>query len=431
MVDQFGVPFLVNGDSLWSIVSQLSATNQQTVLADRQTNGFNTVLTDLVGSISMTGRSNGSNWNGETPGSFGVGTFTPNQTYWGRVDTFFNLCAQYGIGAWVLPVDAYAAQDGSTFFNGATNAQYQAFGQFLGQRYPQGQYPGLAVWVMGNDYSGGGAGGLNNNNSNMNGSYESMMAGIQGTGDTRPVVTEFSAPDTVTSDTTDNTFLALNTLNWGYTYVPTYENCLRGYAANTGPFVFGEGSYENSTVNGADTPLDLRKLALWPMTCGATGCFYGNDSLWQFPNTSGGSNSIPSGQLDTSIVAQRKALMAAVASINWWKLAPDTSSQLVTAGRGTQLSGRQLTQTFFTSDTTYGHYVTASFSSDGKVGMVYNPDSSLNTITLSQSQLGVNPTIVKVDPTNGARTNLGWTTSPSGGANAGGDNDWLYLITAT
>lgn len=430
-VDQQGKPFLVNADTLWSIVSQLNSTNQTTVLADRQTNGFNTILTDLVGSLSMTGRGNGSNWNGETPGTFGTGTFNPNNTYWSRVDTFFNLCATYGISVFALPVDAYAAQDGSTWISGATNAQYQALGTFLGNRYPTSQYPALAVWMMGNDYSGGGAGGTNNNNNNMNGSYEAMMTGIQSTGDARPVTTEFSAPDTCTSDTTDSTFLALNTLNWGYTYVPTYENCLRGYSANKGPFIFGEGAYENSTVTGANNPLDIRKVALWPMTCGASGCFYGNDSLWQFPNTTGGSNSIPSGQLDTADVASRKAYMAAIGNIAWWKLAPDTSSLLVTGGRGTQLSGRQLTQTYFTNDTTYGHYVTASYSADGTIALVYNPDSSVNTaVTLSSSVLGPSPSITKVDPTNGATTNLGWTTTPSGGANAGGDHDWLYIITA-
>ena len=45
--------------------------------------------------------------------------------------------------------------------------------------------------------------------------------------------------------------------------------------------------------------------------------------------------------------------------------------------------------------------------------------------------LGANATITAVDPTNGARTNLGWTTTPTMGANAAGDHDWLFVITAS
>jgi hypothetical protein len=45
--------------------------------------------------------------------------------------------------------------------------------------------------------------------------------------------------------------------------------------------------------------------------------------------------------------------------------------------------------------------------------------------------LGANPSITAVDPTDGARTSLGWTTTPTMGANAGGDHDWLFIITAS
>jgi hypothetical protein len=53
------------------------------------------------------------------------------------------------------------------------------------------------------------------------------------------------------------------------------------------------------------------------------------------------------------------------------------------------------------------------------------------SITVSSALLGANPTITRVDPTNGATTSLGWTTNPTGGTNAGGDHDWLYVITAS
>jgi hypothetical protein len=62
--------------------------------------------------------------------------------------------------------------------------------------------------------------------------------------------------------------------------------------------------------------------------------------------------------------------------------------------------------------------------------VIYNPDTAVNKITISSSPLGANPVITAVDPTNGARTRLGWTTTPAMGTNAGGDHDWLFIITA-
>jgi hypothetical protein len=75
--------------------------------------------------------------------------------------------------------------------------------------------------------------------------------------------------------------------------------------------------------------------------------------------------------------------------------------------------------------------VTAAYSADGSLGVIYNPDTTRNQITISSSVFGAHPTITAVDPTNGARTNLGWTTTPSMGANAAGDHDWLFIITAS
>jgi hypothetical protein len=62
--------------------------------------------------------------------------------------------------------------------------------------------------------------------------------------------------------------------------------------------------------------------------------------------------------------------------------------------------------------------------------VIYNPDTAINQITISSSVFGANPTITAVDPTDGARTSLGWTTTPTMGTNAGGDHDWLFIITA-
>lgn len=414
LVDQNGNPFLINGDSDWNLAWALNSSDQQTFLADRAADGFNTVLTDLVGNNSMSGHTNGANYNGDLP--FTGSNFTPNSAYWSKIDTFFQLAKQNGISVFADPIDFYATENGNVFQN-MTNAQALAYGQFLTNRYPASQYPGI-VWILGNDYGGDGIG------TGCCGStftpYQSLLTGL---GTSRLTTAELGFYETVSSD--GLTIGQQVTLNSAYDYHPSYSAVLHGYAAKDEPVYFLEGAYENATTGFPSSPLDLRKQLGWSMTSGASGSFYGNDSLWEFG--SGWQN-----LLDSNDALQRKAFNAAFSGINWWTLQPDTASQLVTSGRNTQYTARDAGSTTpFTNDSTYGNYVTAAYSSDGTLGVIYNPDTTKSNITVSGSVLGANPTITAVDPTNGARTNLGWTTTPTMGANAGGDHDWLFIINAS
>ena len=109
LVDQYGNPFLVNGDSAWNLAWGLDSADQTTYLADRQADGFNTIVTDLVGNGTEDGNSSGANYNGDVP--FTGGNFaTPNPAYWSKIDTFFQLAETYGITVFAIPIDAYATQ---------------------------------------------------------------------------------------------------------------------------------------------------------------------------------------------------------------------------------------------------------------------------------------------------------------------------------
>ena len=414
LVDQSGNPFLMNGDSDWDLAWKLNAADQNTFLANRQTNGFNTVLTDLVGSPGvLMGNTNGTNYAGDLP--FTGSNFTPNPTYWAKIDTFFQAAAQHGISVLAIPIDAYATQN---VFSSMTDAQAQAFGTFLAQRYPQTTYPGI-VWMMGNDYGGDGVGCCGGG---FNTQYQSLLTGLKNGGSTRPTTIEQGFYESLSSDGPG--LGPLVSVNAEYSYHPIYAGALRGYAKNAGPVFFIEGAYENATTGFPSAPLDLRKQVGWAMTSGETGTFYGNDSLWFF-------DSSWQSLLNTAIVNQRKAFFAAIAGTKWWTLAPDTGSQLVTGGRGIQGTSFAVGSTSpNTADGSTGHYVTASLSADGSLGLIYNPDTSVNHITVSNSMLGASPTITAIDPTNGARTDLGWTTAPTMGANAGGDHDWLFVVSA-
>jgi hypothetical protein len=415
LADQYGNPFLVNADSAWNLAWGLGPADQGAYLADRQAGGFNAVVTDLVGNSSMYGSGNGANYAGDLP--FTDANFTPNPAYWQKIDQFFQLAGQYGITVFAIPIDAYATTGGNVF-SAMTTAQASAFGAFLASRYPQSRYPGI-VWMLGNDYDGDGAGA-----GNVGGfvpQYQAFLTAIAAAGDTRPTMIEQGISESLSTD--GHTVGQMVSLNAGYSYHPAYEVIMRGRAAKNIPVLFFEGAYENATTGFPSAPLDIRKQLAWSMTSGAAGTFYGNDSLWQFGP--GWQN-----QLDTTDVAQRNALNAAFAAISWQNLVPDVNSQLVTSGRNSQYTAWTAGPTPYTNDATYGDYVTAAYTSDGTLGVIYNPDTTVNTITISSSVLGANPTITAVDPTDGARTTLGWTTTPAMGTNAGGGHDWLFIITA-
>jgi Protein of unknown function (DUF4038)/Bacterial Ig domain len=413
LVDQHGNPFLVNGDSVWNLAWGLDSADQATYLADRRADGFNTIVTDLVGPATSKSDSSGANYNGDIP--FTGGNFaTPNPAYWSKIDTFFQLAATHGITVFAIPIDAYATQ-GSNVFNTMTNAQAKTFGQWLANRYPPPKYPGI-VWMLGNDYAGDGAGCCNG------GFLPQYQAFVSGLGTSRPVTIEQGADESLSTD--GPTLGPLVNVNTGYSYHPTYEVIERGRTTESIPVVFFEGAYENAVTGHPSTPLDLRKQLGWSMTSGGAGTFYGNDSLWQFQP--GWQN-----QLDTSDVAQRKAFNAAFAGVNWQNLHPDASNQLVVSGRNSEFTAWSAASGPDTNDPTYGNYVSAAYSTDGALGVIYNPDTTKNRITVSSSALGTNPSITAVDPTDGARTSLGWTTTPTMGTNAGGDHDWLFIITAS
>jgi hypothetical protein len=412
LVDQYGNPFLVNGDSAWNLAWGLDSTDQATYLADRRADGFNTVVTDLVGNSANFGGSNGANYNGDLP--FTGGNFaTPNPAYWSKIDTFFELAKTDGITVFALPVDAYATESANVFST-MTNAQANAFGQWLANRYPPSQYPGI-VWMLGNDYAGDGVGCCNE------GFLSQYQALVSGLGTARPVTIEQGFDESLSTD--GPTLGPLMTLNTAYSYHPSYEVIERGRSTEKIPVVFFEGAYENAVTGFPSTPLDLRKQLGWSMTSGGAGTFYGNDYLWAFQP---GWQS----QLDTSDVAQRHAFNAAFAGVNWQNLQPDVDNQLVVSGRNSEYTAWSTSNTPETNDPTYGNYVSAAYSADGTLGVIYNPDTSENRITISASVLGADPSITAVDPTDGARTSLGWTTTPTMGANAGGDHDWLFIITA-
>ena len=101
---------------------------------------------------------------------------------------------------------------------------------------------------------------------------------------------------------------------------------------------------------------------------------------------------------------------------------PDTANELVTAGRGTELT------TDGPKDVLVNDYVTAARTPDGRLAVVYLPTG--RTISVNRSAMAVGTRAAWIDPTSGRRRPVPMSpTFTTPGRNAAGGHDWLLLLT--
>ena len=100
---------------------------------------------------------------------------------------------------------------------------------------------------------------------------------------------------------------------------------------------------------------------------------------------------------------------------------PDTGSELVTGGRGTELTTDE------PKDVLENDYATAARTPDGRLAVVYLP--TRRTISVDPAAMAAGARAAWVDPASGARRPVAMSarfTPP--GPNAAGDGDWLLVL---
>ena len=149
LTTQDGAPFLLVGDTAWTIPQQGTNTELDAYLANRAAKGFNTVLIEAVDSYYSDKAPNDILGTAPftTPGNFS----TYNPTYFNRLDHFIDTANSYGIVCIIWPlylgyyhgahVDGWADQ-----MVADTTAHLQTFATFLGNRYKN---KGNIIWVNG------------------------------------------------------------------------------------------------------------------------------------------------------------------------------------------------------------------------------------------------------------------------------------------
>jgi uncharacterized protein DUF4038/collagenase-like protein with putative collagen-binding domain/glucodextranase-like protein/HYR domain-containing protein len=412
LVDQNNVPYLIVGDSPQALIVNLSTNDAETYLADRATNGFNTLWINVLCNQYTGGRVDGSTFDGilpfnnMVPSTSSYDLTTPNEAYFARVDQALTLAAQQGLLVMLDPIETGGWLN-TILDNGTINCR--AYGQYLGNRYKNFNN---IIWLNGNDYQ-------TNNWSNpaVDTVVQAVALGIQDN-DTRHIQTiELNYQTSGSLD--DNSWAPIISLNASYTYFPTYAQVLEDYnRTNFLPTFLVEANYEFE--NDWFYNSSGRRQEYWSLLSGACGQLYGNHFTWQF---------LPGWQtdLDTGGSTQMEYVTALFAPLRWYDLVPDQNHTLVTDGYGTFAS---------TGSVNNSDYATAASTTDGVLAIVYMPTT--RTITVDLSQLSGPVTAQWYDPSRGIYAPIAGSPFANDGlqdfiptsTNADGDGDWVLVLDA-
>jgi hypothetical protein len=361
LCSQNGTPFLVHGDSPYSLEVQCTRAQIDAYLDARLSQGFSAILFQTFEhkyssqTPAYTNAADGANPFTSQPASTDFST--PNNTYWNTIDYIVAGAARRGIACFITP--AYLGFTGGdqgwdAELTADTAAHLQSYGAFLANRYGAS---GNIVWVMGGDYAG---------TTTERDKQWNIVTGM------RSVRTDqiISAHPARSEDA-----YALwgpggqNYVGWnlGSTYCQkdgsdSYSLAATAYGRGM-PFVLLEGGYEGEGG-------DWRKCAYGTLLSGGCGHFFGNNPVWGFgePIASGGSGaaSVIANNLSTPGAQQMTYLAGLMRSYAWQKLVPRTDASLVSSSLGS------LTTRLY-----------PALSSDGTFALIYVPSAQTVTVVMT------------------------------------------------
>lgn len=470
LLDQRGNPFLLVGDSSWEIAVNLSSSDADSLLSTRASQGFNTCLLNAIASnydnnaydaanVSDTWKaldgtppfyqSNGSTL-GTSPANYDC--TQPYPPYWAKVDAVVESAKNYGI---TIQMDGLgecvfgATSGGGTtldqaFYGTMGQTKLNTFATWIANRYmPYGN----VTWLLGADYfpSVQGSG----NNTALVGMAQSMV-----TAQSSSLITceandgiHFSSTSANLDLTTDLSIFTTGTPSGSQVkagIITVYDSrpggpgpgsspdFYRAYNISpAAPLIHGEGAYENVTGGKGASTVALsqqlcRAYVYCAILCGATGWFYGDNTVW-FNGTNWRTYLNEPGQVGVSYAAKF------FRSYNWWRLIPDQTASFVTSVNSAAPS------TWATGPSTVGgassnYGGAAAITTLGDLGLVYCFQN--DTVTIAMSLFRATVTARWWDPTNGTYTsigtysNTGSHTFSTSSTNNNSQTDWVLVLTA-
>lgn len=459
ILDQYGQPWLMVGDSSWNLVLNVSSSDANFLLQTRAGQGFNSNNLTLVGGTYENAQSTWATFDGVVPfyqsdgvtlgtGPANYDVTQPNLAYWTRVDSVVQAAKTYGITLWLVPLATAAYQDNTSFYSGQGQTKLNKFATWVAARYnPYGN----VQWLMGDDYW---PSLQSANNSYLVGMAQSIVAAAS----PAPFISceanggiWFQSHTAGLDLTTDIAIFTNGTpsgsqVNGGINTVydprpggPGTTNSspdfYRAYNLVPAlPLIFGEGNYENSTggkgpTTAALSQLMCRSYAYCSMLCGACGWIYGDSTVWY--NGSGWKSLLSEpGQAGNTIAA------SLFQSYQWWRLVPDQTAAFVTsvnsAAPSAWASGPVIGVTSAGGTGAYGG--AAAVTALGDLGLVYCFQN--DTVTVAMTAMRGSTTARWWDPTNGTYTsigtfaNTGTHTFSNTGTNNNSQSDWVLVLTA-
>ena len=400
------------GDAPHSLVVNLSSSNAAIYLADRATNGFNTLWVEALCNTYTGGQANGSLLNGTLPftntipSTSSYDLTTPNEAYFAYVDQIVRMAATNGIQVMLDPIETGGWLT-TMLANGTTRCR--TYGQYLGNRYKN--FPNL-IWISGNDFQ-------NWSNASTDAVVTAVALGIKDEDTNHLQTVELNY--NVSSSLDDPNWASIVGLNAAYTYYPTYDEVLHAYRQSTNTPVFlEEANYEYESLQGPVTTAPiLRKQEYWTLLSGGVaGQLYGNHYIWPF--LSGWQTN-----LDTPGALEMRYITSLFVPRAWYNLVPDTNHVVVTAGYGTYSSSGYVSA---------NNYLTAAETADGSLVMVYTP--VVGQFTVNMSKLN-GPVVARwYEPSSGAYIPIAGSPFPNTGTqnftppgnNTDGDGGWVLVL---
>jgi hypothetical protein len=438
-VDQFGQPRLFVGDDCWGILCQGGAWNSgnyqatyDTYFTQRAAQGYTAV--EVTWSSYPNGNfvhGDGSDWDAVFPFTGMDPSTAPSSTFWARRDYFFASAAAHGISV-VMNITTPTTEINPGVQQQAwTTTQWTNFGTFLGNRYKN--TPNI-LWIFGDDYFG-----------SYDTGFEALLAALRAAGDAHLAsiqnYQEATSRQDIYTMTKDPVGWDVHAqYDWGYSYnvsydvvekaqlyTPTVSDDVQGPI----PTLWADGNYLSGGVGAGQTPERLeRQMIWWALSSGASGFNTGDYSLIAWD--SGSAAWVTGYSFYTDVIP---AITAAFRGLTGWQqLFPDTTSQMVTAGRGTHASPLVSGGSAIAYGENTDSYVTASRTPDAGSGsslaVIYC--GLAMSITIDQTKMKAGYTATWIDPVNGATfagtTGTTYNSTTARGNNSAGDPDWVLVL---
>jgi hypothetical protein len=374
--------------------------------------GFNTVLVNVVESRYSNDAPR--NLNGDSPFEDDMYRSAPDEAYWSWFDAYVAAAAERGITLLAAPAYLGYGDDGvAGDVEDASNEEMKAYGEFLGARYADS--PNI-IWLVGGDRT--------DVSSELLERMDSMATGIRAR--SGQLISAHTADGASAADVYGAyTWLDLNN-SYDVTGAPVSAALAAYEQTPVRPTFSIEGIYEQERHDPLPTGDQLlRAQAHGAVAAGSFGHVFGNNPRWHFeideplyPYEGTWEDSLddPDGDLDLGTLHMQR-FGELWTSMNWQDLQPDSGDDLLVGGEG---EGSE--------------QAAARFEAAAGVGVVYTVSPS--TISLDLSALAAVPDvrIRRLDPTSDDVIELGTFETAETieiehpGANANGDDDWLYIL---